>query len=118
MATKFIIIGSIVLILMFAVCGIAAGQSVKKTGNVYSKVSDSQDIRDYDLKTDFMWEEEKGGEKIQYPIYIHTIKSGEKKGTKVACIFKIAKTSGRMYRCILKEGESIANQIVTGGQLK
>ena len=122
MVTKIIVIGVLVLLAVFLFVGAHAAYALKKQEGEPSvdapQEPEYQDIRKYDLKTSFIYEEVEDGKKVEYPIYIHTIRCGKDKGAKVACIFKVSKTKGLLYRAPLNDGQSIANQILTTGQLK
>lgn len=110
---KKYIFGILVILAMFAGCGIAKAEktvkfSVKQEGKTFIQQSNRGGSANSDIPTDFKWQDKKGNE---YPIVLHQFTKGDKAGQWGAYVVKKSAKSGKEYKYYFPDNQAIAKTI-------
>lgn len=81
-------------------------KAYRRDGNAF--VQTRKATSSTDTATPYVWRDSKGNE---YPIFLHTITRGERKG-RVTCVVIRTSKKGNQYRDEIPNGEEIAREIM------
>lgn len=107
---KKFILGAIIVLASLVGCQLAKAQEpLKREGKTFIATSTRGASSSSDVATTYTWRDTKGNE---YPLWLHKYSKGNKAGTYTVYVIKKSAKTGNDYKYYLKDGESIAKEIM------